>query len=268
MINIDLKKLAKENKKKYQNNNPFPSIYFDNFFDKTFLSDVLKEFPDLSKQDDTIKFNNKNEVKFAGKGEKSFGPKTRILMHYLNSEPFLQFLQELTGIKEPLLGDPYFEGGGLHEIKKGGVLKIHADFNKHSLTNLDRRINVLIYLNKNWKEDYGGHFELWDKKMISCETKISPIFNRMAIFSTTDFSFHGHPNPLECPENMSRKSLALYYFSNGRPENEISGVSHGTIFKGRKGHKDDIIQNTTIKYRIATILPRPILKFLKKIIRS
>lgn len=266
IVNNDLIHLAKNNKVKYQNNDPFPSIYFDDFFNNNFLNEVLKEFPDLSKQNDIIKFNNKNEVKFAGKGELSFGPKTRILMHYLNSEPFLKFLQELTGIKETILCDPYFEGGGLHEIKTGGVLKIHADFNKHSQTMLDRRINVLVYLNKDWKEDYGGHFELWDEKMKSCKSKISPIFNRMTIFSTTDFSYHGHPNPLKCPEHMSRKSLALYYFSNGRPENEITGISHGTIFRGRKGHENDVDQNITLRYRVAKLLPKPILKFIKKII--
>ena len=73
-------------------------------------------------------------------------------MHFLNSAPFLEFIQSSTGIDEKLLGDPYFIGGGLHEIKRGGVLKIHADFNKHKLTGLDRRVNVLIYLNKEWNE--------------------------------------------------------------------------------------------------------------------
>jgi hypothetical protein len=131
-------------------------------------------------------------------------------------------------------------------------LKIHADFNKHPKTKLDRRINILIYLNKEWKEEYGGHFELWNKDMTSCERKIKPDFNTLAIFSTSDFSYHGHPNPLLCPETMSRKSIALYYYSNGRPSQDIhSGLQdHGTLFKARKNETmDNEVKETKTNYR-------------------
>ena len=106
---------------------------------------------------------------------------------------------------------------------------------------MDRRINVLIYLNKNWKDSYGGHLEFWNKNMSKCEKKIPPLFNTMAIFSTTDFSNHGHPDPLDCPIEMSRKSIALYYFSSGRPKEEISKThtKNRTYFKGRFGIKND-----------------------------
>ena len=143
----DLQKFGEYLSNDYLNAEPFPSIYIDDFFDEQFLNQVLNEFPDLSKLD-SINFNDPNQKKFAGKGELTFGHNTRLLMHYLNSEPFLLFLTKLTGIKEKLISDPYFEGGGLHEIKQGGLLKVHADFNKHSETRLDRRINVLVYLNK------------------------------------------------------------------------------------------------------------------------
>jgi Rps23 Pro-64 3,4-dihydroxylase Tpa1-like proline 4-hydroxylase len=233
--NLDLLKLAELNKDVYKQPNPFPSIYFDNFFKEDYLTEVLNEFPDLSRQKEISSFNNQNEKKFASNGDILFGEKTRELLNFCNSKYFLNFLQTITGINEPLIGDPYFLGGGLHEIKKGGLLEVHADFNKHSLLNLDRRINVLIYLNKDWKEEYGGHFELWDKEMSGPPIQLLPIFNRICIFSTTDFSYHGHPNPLTCPENMSRKSLALYYYSNGRPQEEINtGLeNHSTLFKKR-----------------------------------
>ena len=247
----DLSIKSEELSMEYQNSLPFPSIVIDDFFDEIFLSAVLEEFPNLADQD-SIKFNDPNQKKFAGKGEKSFGPKTRELMHFLNSEPFLLFLSKLTGINEKLIPDPYFEGGGLHEIKRGGVLKIHADFNKHSETGLDRRINVLVYLNKDWNESYGGGFELWDTEMNGCVKKILPIFNRMAIFSTTDVSYHGHPDPLNCPEDRSRKSLALYYFTNGRPDNEkhIEKQTFNTVFKARKGHDEDILAKPTLPERL------------------
>ena len=235
-----LKEVAAKYKEAYQNADPFPNIYFNDFFDEDYLSEILDEFPDLSK-DKHIKFQNPNEIKLASKGEYRFPEKTKRFMHLLNSQPFLEFLQELTGIEEILVPDPYFEGGGFHQIKPGGLLKIHADFNKHSKTKLDRRINVLVYLNKDWKEEYGGHFELWDREMTKCEKKVPPTFNTMAIFSTTDFSYHGHPNALTCPPDRSRKSLALYYFSNGRPIEEINqGLEdHRTLFVARKGDKTD-----------------------------
>ena len=92
---------------------------------------------------------------------------------------------------------------------------------------------------KNWKDAYGGHLELWNKNMSMCEKKISPTFNTMVIFSTTDFSNHGHPEPLNCPKDISRKSIALYYFSSGRPQNEIYSKhkKNRTFIKNRKGKK-------------------------------
>ena len=228
----NLMEVSKEYKDTYLGASPFPYIKFKTFFCDSFLNTVLNEFPDLSKENST-QFDNSNERKFAGKGEASFGVKTRSLMHFLNSEPFLEFIQSITGIEEKLLGDPYFIGGGLHEIKRDGLLKIHADFNKHKLTGLDRRVNVLIYLNKNWEEQYGGHFELWDADMTECRERILPAFNTLVIFTTTDFSYHGHPTPLNCPDDMSRKSLALYYYSNGRPRSELNPTTgdHSTLFR-------------------------------------
>lgn len=253
--NEDLIKLAKENQAAYLSAHPFPNISFDNFFNPDLLSKILDEFPDLSKKD-SISYKDQKQIKFAGKGENDFGEETKGFMHFLNSEPFLNFLQILTGIEEPLTSDPYFFGGGQHEIKRGGLLKIHADFNKHPQLKLDRRINVLVYLNKDWKEEYGGFFELWDRNMEKCEKKILPIFNKMAIFSTTDFSYHGHPDALNCPENMSRKSLALYYYSNGRPASEINQhAKHNTLFQERKNNEVD--QNAfkpTAKQRIKSII--------------
>ncbi len=217
---------------------PFPNISFKNFFNNKALDDILDEFPDLKSKKEALKMQNPYEKKFASEGEVLFKKKTKLFLQYLNSEPFLLFLSHLTGIKN-LIPDPYFHGGGLHEIKRNGLLKIHADFNKHQLLKLDRRINVLIYLNKDWSESYGGHFELWNKSMTRCEKKILPEFNTMAIFSTTSDSYHGHPDPLRCPENRSRKSLALYYYTSGRPDSE-KRKNHSTLFQGREG----VFENT------------------------
>ena len=217
---------------------PFPHIVMDDFFNADVLRSLLTEFPELGKEAGDINYVNPNESKFASKGEGRLGPDARVLVHLLNSQPFLEYLQNLTGIKETLIPDPYLEGGGYHQIKPGGFLKVHVDFHKHRMMNLDRRINVLVYLNEDWKEEYGGHFELWERDMSKCAVRIAPLFNRMAIFSTTDYSWHGHPDALTCPPDRSRRSLALYYYTNGRPADEISPENRTritTTFTAREG---------------------------------
>ena len=162
--------------------------------------------------------------------------------------------------------------GGLHEIKQGGVLKIHTDFNKHPTNNLDRRVNLLLYLNKNWKDSYGGHLELWDKNMKECFNKVKPEFNTMVIFNTNDFSNHGHPDPLKCPYNLSRKSIATYYFSNGRPQNEINKrlIKNKTYFKNRFGHGNEVLsKNENIKNFLRNFkIYKKLKEFEKKYIRK
>lgn len=214
----------------YANAKPYPHIVLDNFFDPEIVEDVLKEFPDPN----AIRwqrFDNANEIKLASATDASFGALTRLFFYHLNSSTFLEFLSRITGI-DNLIPDPQFEGGGLHQIVRGGKLGVHADFNKHRIYGLDRRLNLLLYLNKDWREEYGGHLQLWDKDMTRCEARVAPLFNRVMVFGTTDFTYHGHPDPLQCPEGMSRKSLALYYFTNGRPAEEVSG-EHSTLFKAR-----------------------------------
>ena len=103
---------------------------------------------------------------------------------------------------------------------------------------LDRRLNILIYLNKNWNDNFGGNLQLWNKDMTKCEKKILPEFNKMVIFSTTDFSYHGNPDKINCPNDNSRKSIAMYYYSNGRPASERKLGLHSTIFRKRPGSND------------------------------
>ncbi len=260
----DLNEVSEKFNEDYVGANPYPNISFEDFFKENVLNGVLKEFPDLSKKS-SVKFDNPNEKKLATKGENLFGQNTKDLLHYLNSQPFLDFLGDLTGI-ENLIPDPYFVGGGYHEIKKGGFLKIHADFNKHYNNNLDRRLNLLIYLNKDWEEEYGGHFELWDTEMKGCVKKIRPDFNKIAIFSTTSDSYHGHPDTLNCPENRSRKSIALYYYTNGRPEEEIKQDqdTHGTIFMSRK-QDQKMKRFNLLKKVLIDITPPVLFKVAKKI---
>ena len=234
----DFLKFGLENQNNFGENTPFPNISFENFFDEVSLDEILAYFPDLKSKGD-YNFKNANENKLATKGEYKLSEHAREFIRFLNSQVFLDFLTNLTGI-ENLIPDPTLVGGGYHELKPGGFLKIHSDFNKHPNTKLDRRINVLVYLNKDWKSEYGGQFELWNETMTECIKRIEPNFNTMAIFSTTSKSYHGNPGIIKCEQGNSRKSIAMYYYTNGRPEHEVVEFleDHSTIFKARENLDD------------------------------
>jgi hypothetical protein len=215
---------------RFQNASPFPYVIADDILPATLLDDVLSEYPE-PEDVEWQSFDLPTEMKLALADTDRMGPVTRHLLAELNGQVFVDFLERLTGIPG-LIPDPHYEGGGLHQIRRGGFLKIHADFNRHSRLPLDRRINVLVYLNHDWPEAFGGHLELWNKTMTRCEVRTLPIFNRMVIFTTSDFAYHGHPDPLTCPPNRARRSIALYYYTNGRPSSELSR-SHTTLFRAR-----------------------------------
>jgi len=221
-------------RERYVSAQPFPHIVIDNLFPDETLDTILAEFP-RPEEIEWAAFDNATEKKLGYKYTSPLGGKLRDFLWEMSSPPVLQFLEALTGI-EGLIPDPYFGGAGPHQILPGGFLKIHSDFNWHPLMKLDRRLNLLVYLNKDWKEEYGGHLELWDRDMTQCEQKILPVFNRTVVFSTTDFSFHGHPTPLSCPPGRSRKSVSFYYYTNGRPDEERS-APHDTIFKKTHDHE-------------------------------
>lgn len=224
--------LAEDRREAYASASPYPHTVIDDFLPEDVLEAVLQEFPSPA-QVDWLAFDSESERKLASNDETVMGPMTRQVLAAFNSSAFIDFLEQLTGI-DGLVPDPHLEGGGLHQIERGGHLKVHADFNRHPRTGLERRLNVLVYLNRDWKDEYGGAFELWDKKMKSCEVKVMPYFNRCVVFSTTSTSYHGHPEPLACPEGETRKSIALYYYSKDRPTNE-AGATHNTLFQARPG---------------------------------
>ena len=225
-----LRDLVPAMREEYHTAQPFPHVVLDGLFDPDLLRAIIAEFPRPSDIEWTT-FKNVREIKLASSRDEHFGPLTRMMLYHLNAAPFLTFLSEVTGI-EGLVADSYFDGGGMHQIERGGKLAIHADFNQHPMTRLDRRLNALLYLNPDWRDEYGGHLELWDREMTGCVRKVLPAFNRMIVFGTTDYTYHGHPDPLTCPEGMTRKSLALYYFSNGRPKEEVT-EGHTTLFRER-----------------------------------
>ncbi|MEL7487011.1 MAG: 2OG-Fe(II) oxygenase, partial [Pseudomonadota bacterium] len=163
-------------------------------------------------------------------------PDLRRLFYAFNARPFIRVVENITGIKG-LIPDPYFLGGGFHEISTGGHLSMHADFNHHKPMNLERRVNVLIYLNRDWREDYGGQLELWTTDMSERRQSIVPVANRCVMFTTTQQSMHGNPSPVAHPDDQSRKSIALYYYTATWDPVQASKT---TQFKPRPGSDDRI----------------------------
>lgn len=199
-------------KQAYAQARVFPHIAIDNFLDQDSLAEAARYFPPVG-DEGWIHYVHFNERK-GGLNKREYIPEPlRAIIDELNSPRFVGFLEALTCIPG-LTADPDLEGGGLHQIERGGFLNIHADFTAHPHHRLwRRRVNVILYLNEDWQEEYGGHLELWTKDMHGCFEKILPVFNRCVIFNTDKESFHGHPHPLTCPPERTRRSIALYYFT-------------------------------------------------------
>ena len=213
---------------------PFPHVVLDGFFDETVLDRVLEEFPG-PKGVDWIEYDDPHQRKLATKHASQIKPLTRAFINFLNSAEFMDFVEQVSGI-QGLIPDPHLDGGGLHQIPAGGKLGIHTDFLMQARLKLDRRLNLILYLNRDWKEEWGGHLEFWRDRTSGPAKRVLPAFNRMVIFATTAYSFHGHPDPLACPPDRFRRSVALYYYSNGRPAEERSNVRH-TRFILRPGER-------------------------------
>ncbi|MEM8929569.1 MAG: 2OG-Fe(II) oxygenase [Acidobacteriota bacterium] len=215
----------------YQNAEPFPHIAIDDFLPAHLVDALQDAFPGPGSDVWTKLPTEDQKGKYAAQDEGRFPELLRSLIHELNAGPFVAFLERLTGVEE-LIADAKLSGGGLHRTESGGKLSVHVDFSHHPANGLNRRLNLLLYLTPEWQDDYGGHLELWswgdDKRP---EAKILPKFNRCAIFSTSPWSYHGQPEPLTCPPELARQSVALYYFSNGRPDHEA--MEHNTSFHSR-----------------------------------
>ena len=252
----------------YQKAKPFPSTYMDGFLSKSSLSKISQDFPKVTDKIWTH-YIHYNEHKH-GLTKWEYLPKSvQDLITEMGSPTFINWLEELTGIPK-LFADPKMEGSGLHQTLPGGFLNIHADFTVHPLnSNWQRRVNVLVYLNENWDSDWGGDLELWDDKMQNCEQRIAPLNNRVAIFSTGKKTYHGYPNPIECPEGQARKSIAVYFYTKdqkfdkvatdykGRPNDgykkaliwaDTKAISVYSKIKGKLGLNDDFISSILSKF--------------------
>jgi len=234
---------------RYQAATPYNHICLDNFLPESVAERVLTDLTKLPEAESSFARAQENL-------KSSYVPErlpdyTKNLFYAMNSRPFLQFLEQMTGISG-LIPDPYFMGAGIHKTLNGGHLDIHADFNLHKQMGVERRLNVLIYLNKNWREEYGGSFEVWNKAMTRKEASFVPLYNRMACFSTGSDTFHGNPEPVNHPDGEPRQSIALYYYTATW---DATRKAHTTLFKPRPGSKDVKDRQVARQAFIEDILP-------------
>jgi hypothetical protein len=233
----------------YSNAQPFPQTVIDNFLPEELVGQLIAVFP---KPDSSIwkeRINDIYQLKLATNEVDDAPEPIRSLMYQLNSSTMLRALEKLTG-EGPLISDPYFDGGGLHQIERGGHLAVHSDFARPAHLPIYRRLNLLIYLNPDWDESYGGNLELWSRDGKEKKKEIAPLLNRAVIFTTDTTSYHGHPVPLNCPPNRSRRSVALYYYSIEPPERDHSGTTTRWRLDagGSKGWKGNV---ATVLWRVS-----------------
>lgn len=200
---------------RYRKNEPFPHIALDDFLDPGVAARLAEEFP-APGSSGWIQYKHYNENKQGKSNRREFPPLLGATVDELNSPDFVAWLSRLIG-QPGLLSDSDLEGGGLHQSETGGFLNVHADFTMHHhRQRWRRRCNLILYLNDGWREEWGGALELWDRRMTNCVVKVPPLLNRAVIFTTTEDSYHGFPEPLRCPPQVTRKSLALYYYTEER----------------------------------------------------
>jgi hypothetical protein len=229
-----------EMRREFQEAMPFPHIILDSFLDTAALTEAERELRTMPRSkwfthhDPKFFTGDIGEVqkrKFGLQDPSVLPPRVRDVMTFFSSPEMCRFFEELTGIAD-LQSDPEFVGGGVHNTEPGGKLSIHADFNLHPTTGKHRRVNALLYLNNNWKEDFAGALELWDRDVERCVRTVAPIFNRLVVFRITDDAFHGNPEPWNGPPGYNRLSFAFYYYTDDRP-NEEKSPFHWATWKSR-----------------------------------
>ena len=190
---------------------PYPHLVLDNFFDPVVLDRVAAEFPGRGGRD-WLSYDTANEIKQTSRGALDLPAFSQAFLWQMCAPPMMQVLREITGHAD-LCVDPLFHGGGMHESFRGGWLNMHADWTQHPVLPLTRRLNLIVYLNRDWDPAWGGALELRNPGEEGPVAKVEPFFNRAVIFPTTSETLHGFPDPMTCPGDRSRKSVSWFYWS-------------------------------------------------------
>jgi Rps23 Pro-64 3,4-dihydroxylase Tpa1-like proline 4-hydroxylase len=211
---------------------PFRHLVIEGFLEPAFAAEAAASFPTFDEAHpmgfgfDFVNERRKIQICDAEK----FPEPVRRLHEALASPAFLADLEHITGIPR-LLADEELAGGGMHLTGPHGRLDVHVDFNFEPQRALHRRLNILVYLNADWDERWGGEVELWDAKVRHCHRSVAPLLNRCVLFETSEISFHG-VQPLRCPSDRARQSFAAYYYTQ-QPPAGWDGKAHSTVFRAR-----------------------------------
>lgn len=225
-----LRDLALAHRASYAAAEPFRHVVLDDFLPREAAEQLLREFPapDTFRSESSLS-EPRRLGKLRSSREETFSPFTRKLLHELCDAPFLGFLSSLTGIED--LRSDHDRAGALRHYGRGGRLGVHVDGNFHPGLQAFRRVNLILYLNREWDDAYRGHLELWDERVSRCVKRIAPGFNRAVVFDVHDTAHHGFPDPLRCPRGTTRKTVQLYYYTGEAPD--AATHAHGTLFQWR-----------------------------------
>ena len=204
---------------------PYPHVVIDDFLPAEVAEALAQDFSQIG-EESWKHYHHYNERKLAVTDLDRMPAATQRVIEALQSPQTLDVMTKLSGI-EGLICDPSLEGAGMHMVRRGGFLNVHTDFLAHTKQrSWSRHINLLLYLNKEWMEEWNGNLELWDDDLTECVQSIPPLFNRCVIFNTLEKSYHGHPEKLSCPPDVNRKSLLLYYYRDEGQELALSSTNY------------------------------------------
>lgn len=223
-----------ELREKFKSAKPFPFVVIDDFLEPEFARTMMSSYPTFENARSMgFEFNAVNEKKkIQVTDEALFPDAVKQFARLAQSEEFRRMLSEITGI-EDLRWDPGYVGAGMHMTASSGRLDVHVDFNRLAgEPPLYRRINLLLFLNDGWQEEWGGKLELWNQDVSECAHSLMPLLNRLVMFETSDISFHG-VTPVKCPPEVARRSFALYYYATEPPRGLPATSEHSTVFKAR-----------------------------------
>jgi hypothetical protein len=251
ILNDEIIEKAEQLRQKFRGAQPFPHMVFDGLFSPDLLEIIFRDFGNLGA--DMMKARQSDrEITFRSRSDVVLPASAQIYFDTVNSGRFVKFLTELTGISG-LITDSSLLRGGLHESREGGNFQMHLDFSKHPVTDLDNRLVLITYLNRNWQEEFGGALELWSIAEDRCITKVIPEFGRSIIFEQSAVSLHGHPTPIKTPDNRPRRSLATYYYSNGL-DDRAAETRYNTHFRSDPDETRWARTMKAVKYVVPPIL--------------
>ena len=236
-INSQVLESAEEHAVRFDQAEPFRHVVLDNFLSPEFCAQICAQFPPF-RDKHAINENKQIGGKATRDQVRSLGPAFKQMDQLAQNPGWLSLVGKITGIKD-LQYDPCYFGGGTHENRQGQELDPHVDFNYHPVTSQHRRLNLIIYLNQGWEESWGGSLQLHRDPYLEPGQdeiiSVTPLLNRCVIFETSENSWHGFER-IDLPEekqHLSRRSFALYYYTDTRPIEETA-KQHSTIYVQRQ----------------------------------